>query len=458
MISMKKIGLLMCGALAAAVITTGFTATDASAASRKYVKSISDVKVGKDKVRSSGTYHVDLENDSATFKVSEDVNADKGASKGVTYSSSNRKVATVSSSGKITVKKEGTATITITSKGKNKSGDKVTYRFKLDVTDVSLSASLASTKLYPDQMYDLPATTLTVKSEGIESLKVTSSNTDIVSVQKKRTNVYTISAEGDAGLAYIKISGKSEGTGDAYSITKKITIVQTDSLVIPEDSSEITGITVSNVSFNDGASLTDLLYTDLPAIASKLDVAGLLGDDYDFTITINGYAYTATYDPDSKSMSYSKGDGTVVEIGDDFLDDREAADVTLTFPGTTNMADILSVLQEVKFTSHTYDISFDYAEEDEDSDYAGSYEISNLRYVNGYLYFTTDGISYKASIKTYTDDEEDFLYLYVINQTDLSKIDTLSSKAKAALLKKAKTAFADTALGQLLIDDLGIFY
>ena len=94
-------------ALLVMVMAVGSLSINASAATEKAVVSVSVGNV---------TYGVVTINKGKTFKLQPVVKVTGNTSKGVTYSSSNKAVATVSMFGTITAKANGSAVITVTSK------------------------------------------------------------------------------------------------------------------------------------------------------------------------------------------------------------------------------------------------------------------------------------------------------------------------------------------------------
>ncbi len=107
--------------------------------------------------------------------------------KAVTWKSSNKKYATVSSIGKITVKKAGVGkTVTITATAKDGSGVKATYKIKImkhKVTNVKLKASKKTIKA--GRKVVINAMVKTNGKKANKTLKWTSSNTKYATVTSK---------------------------------------------------------------------------------------------------------------------------------------------------------------------------------------------------------------------------------------------------------------------------------
>lgn len=127
----------------------------------------------------------------------------KGSSKKVTWTSSNRSVAAVSSSGVITAKKKGTATITAKANG-------VSAKCKVSVSNPTIRLSAKSVSIYKGKTRTLKAT-VTGKSKKVTW---TSSN----------KNVATVSSKG-------KITAKKKGTAvisaKANGVTARCTVYVT---------------------------------------------------------------------------------------------------------------------------------------------------------------------------------------------------------------------------------------
>lgn len=129
-----------------------------------------------------------------TYTISKTVSPSGAYTGGITYKSSNSKVATVNSSGKITAKKKGTATITVkTANGKTA---KIKITVKKAPTYIKLNAKSKTIKR--NRTYTVRAR---LTSGSAASIKYTSSN----------SKVATVSSSG-------KIKGKKKGT--AYITAK----------------------------------------------------------------------------------------------------------------------------------------------------------------------------------------------------------------------------------------------
>ena len=141
----------------------------------------------------------------------------KGASKAVKYTSSNKKVATVSSKGVVTGKKAGKVTITATSKKskKVKKTIKITVK-QLKPTQISLSSKAAM------KTGDKKALKATVKPAGVYCpLSWSSGNKSVATVDKKGN----VTAKAP-GTAVITVKSKEKNKKGKY-LTKKCTVTVT---------------------------------------------------------------------------------------------------------------------------------------------------------------------------------------------------------------------------------------
>lgn len=158
--------------------------------------------------------------------------------KTVTYKSSKPSVVSVSSKGKLTIKKNGTATITVTSKSNKKKSDKIKIKVVTGTTKVKISSISGATKsgsgykLVTGKTATVKATA-TPKSAKNKSLSYKSSNTSIA----------TINSSG-------KITAKKPGTVTITAQTKTYTKVKKATVKLTVTPPAITGVT-----FNAGAVL-----------------------------------------------------------------------------------------------------------------------------------------------------------------------------------------------------------
>lgn len=145
-----------------------------------------------------------------------------GASKAVTYKSSNKKVVSVSSTGMLTAKKKGTATITVTSKANKKKKDTVKITVKQAVTGVAASVKK------PLASYNKVYSIIKGKTYTI-SAKITPSNASNkkVGYKSSKKSVASVTSAGKlkakkTGTAKITITAK-DGSKQAASFNVYVT-------------------------------------------------------------------------------------------------------------------------------------------------------------------------------------------------------------------------------------------
>ncbi len=162
----------------------------------------------------------------------------KGASKAVKYTSSNKKVATVSSKGVVTGKKAGKVTITATSKKskKVKKTIKITVK-QLKPTQISLSSKAAM------KTGDKKALKATVKPAGVYCpLSWSSGNKSVATVDQKGN----VTAKAP-GTAVITVKSREKNKKGKY-LTKKCTVtvtakeVKVSGLTFAEKEKTLTGL------------------------------------------------------------------------------------------------------------------------------------------------------------------------------------------------------------------------
>ncbi len=283
-------------------------ATESSAATKKAVKSIT--------VKNLPAKTLTLKK-GKTFKLKVTVKVTGGASKAVTYSSSNKKVATVNSSGKIKAKKKGKATITIKSKADSSKKVKIKVTVGTPVTKVSLNTTSAT--MVVGKKMTLKAT---VKPTKASNKKV------VWSTSNKK--VATVSSKGvvkavKAGTVKITATAKD---GSGKKKTCKIKVVNP--------------ITVKSVQVLNGSSLKVTLSDTWSYDASGFTVK---------TKTTAGGTYNKQLVVDSVSTS-DKKTYTINLNTESYIYENEYVQVTIATFG--NKAE---TVYTKKATSYTYDSS-----------------------------------------------------------------------------------------------------
>lgn len=123
------------------------------------------------------------------------------ADQACTWSSSNATVASVSSNGKVTAKKTGSATITV------KSSKGLTAQCKVTVKNppTSVNTNPTSLTLGKGETHTISESTNSGSYANAANLKWSSSNTSVATVKKGSGNKATVTAKG-VGTAYVKIT------------------------------------------------------------------------------------------------------------------------------------------------------------------------------------------------------------------------------------------------------------
>lgn len=150
--------------------------------------------------------------------------------KGFSFKSSKKSVATVSSKGKITAKKPGTTTITITSKDSKKKTAKVKVTVKASATKVTLSGTKTSMTVGDKATFKA---TVSPKN-STDKVKWTSSNTKVMTV-------------GSNGAVVAKAAGTAKITAKAGKKSASVTVtVKAKSITPPTPTVvDVTGVTVN---------------------------------------------------------------------------------------------------------------------------------------------------------------------------------------------------------------------
>ena len=268
----RKLSVALCGLIAASVVSVGIAAP-AQAAPKKYVKEISSVTVDGKKVKKNATYKMYLGD---TAKIKAAVKVKGSAVKSVTFSSSKKSVATVSSKGTLSAKKAGTATITVKTKANKANGKKATYSFKVKVNKSKLTASVNKSTLTRTGSTKTPTAKLTVKAAGVKSstIKASSSNTGVVALKKNSTTSYTLSGK-KAGTATITVKGTAANK-KTLKATLKVTVKDQKATGLSVSSAK-NSLTVGEQNDVKVTVKGDPVVTGYTVTSSKTDVASVSG-------------------------------------------------------------------------------------------------------------------------------------------------------------------------------------
>lgn len=140
----------------------------------------------------------------------------------LTWTSSNKKVVTVSSKGKVTAKNAGTATIT----AKTKSGDKITCKVTVSksvVKAMTITLNKTTLNLYIGDSSNLKVTVLPTNATYKNNIYWHSSNEDVATVDKNGN----IKAVGE-GIAYISASCYVLGVNNNLNIQTDCEVIVTN--------------------------------------------------------------------------------------------------------------------------------------------------------------------------------------------------------------------------------------
>ncbi len=158
-----------------------------------------------------------------TFTLKTKVEKTGSVSTAVKFKSSNTKVATVNSKGKITAKKNGTAKITVTSKANSKKKVTITVTVGKPVTKVKLNKTKATVNV--GKTVTLKATVTPTKASN-KKVVWTSSNTKVAKVNSKG-KVTAIKA-GTAKITATAADGSGKKKTCTITVTNKVTKVTLD--------------------------------------------------------------------------------------------------------------------------------------------------------------------------------------------------------------------------------------
>ncbi|MBQ2800624.1 MAG: Ig-like domain-containing protein [Lachnospiraceae bacterium] len=218
----------------------------ATPAPENYVK-VKSVKLNASKI-TVGT--------KATFTLTATVNPTNAKYKNITWSSSNKKVATVSKKGKVTAKKAGTATITaLTKDGKKatckvtvKTGVKVTYKLaggKNNGLNPTYVAKNTKTKLYAPTKKGSTFKGWYVNNKKVTSIKTKKAIKVTAKWEKVKVNAAKIKSAKASGkkitVKYAKVKG-ANGYEVSYSTNKKFAKKKTTTVTTKK-----TSVTIKNL-------------------------------------------------------------------------------------------------------------------------------------------------------------------------------------------------------------------
>ncbi len=218
-----------------------------------------------------------------TLKLKTSVAPSNASKKTVTYKTSNKKVATVDKKGKVTAKKAGTATITVTAAdgSKKKATTKVTV---FDTKIKKATVTPAKATLYVGKSVQLKTKVTSPKKGAVNAFTWKSSNTKVATVDAK-------------GKVTAKKAGTATITGTAadgskVKVTSKITVKQYVTSVKLTDTSVTIGekVTVKATVAPSNASNKSLTWKTSDASIATVDGSGVVTGVKAGTVTITATA------------------------------------------------------------------------------------------------------------------------------------------------------------------------
>lgn len=245
----------------------------------------------------------------------------------VKYSSSNKKVATVSTKGVITVKKAGKAVITVKSSAKGNKTAKINLKAVKGVKSMSLSTSKVS-------VTEGEAATVTATVKAVAKVKTT------VTAKSDDTSVVTASVvAGKNGVSTVKLTAVKAGTatvtvapkyGSAKAKTIKVTVNAKP--VAPVAEKEFTKVVFTNKGDNEVTVKGSVKVSGVKSVEAIEKVLAAVGGDYSVTVagkTVDVKAGKATQDL-SKLVNKT----------------AEKTDVTIV--STKKISDVLALVEAMK--------------------------------------------------------------------------------------------------------------
>ena len=182
------------------------------------------------------------------------------------WSTSNKKIATISSSGVVTVKKAGTVTFTLKHSGGKKVSLKVKFIKTSPLTGISVSPN--GSQVSPGTTKQMTATLSPSNAGPLVSLRWWSSNTDVATVNQK-------------GL----VTAVSTGTAVIYALDENSQIYGAASIVVsvPPVYRAIVAVEPTDVDFGDGLIGYSTRQTDLNTIVKVLGQQNYDGQKWSIT-------------------------------------------------------------------------------------------------------------------------------------------------------------------------------
>lgn len=305
----------------------------------------------------------------------------KASNKKVTFKSSKKSVATVSSTGKITAKKAGTAKITVTAKDGSKTKKVITVYVLNKKISKSKKITSMSAKLDKDVLYagDTANVVVTVNdTAALKKYSFKSDNTKVAKVDATSGKVTAVAAGKTVVTAYAMDGSGKKATVEVTVSTKEVvTPTETKTVITPAQgkTAEVT------VSFNGDAA-------KVAADINKLvKAAGVLKDGQDIKVKVNGKEATLVL----KNGEVMVAGKTKVETLADYIAGKKAENDKVTMTYTAEAAKAVAAVEMVKLvaagTTYTYDVTID------------GHKATSMVISNDGIKVVVDGKAYDAAVK-----------------------------------------------------------
>ena len=305
----------------------------------------------------------------------------KASNKKVTFKSNKKSVATVSSTGKITAKKAGTAKITVTAKDGSKTKKVITVYVLNKKVSKSKKITSMSAKLDKDVLYagDTANVVVTVNdTAALKKYSFKSDNTKVAKVDATSGKVTAVAAGKAVVTAYAMDGSGKKATVEVTVSTKEVVTPAEAQTVITPAQGKTAEVTVS---FNGDA-------TKVAADINKLvKAAGVLKDGQDIKVKVNGKEATLVL----KNGEVMVAGKTKVETLADYIAGKKAENDKVTMTYTAEAAKAVAAVEMVKLvaagTTYTYDVTID------------GHKATSMVISNDGIKVVIDGKAYDAAVK-----------------------------------------------------------
>lgn len=340
-----------------------------------------------------------------------------GTSKKVTWSTTNKAVATVTSKGKVSAKKAGTATIRAKVSGK-------TYSCKVTVKNPYLNATKKSIYV---------GSTFTLKITGTKAKSWKSSNNAVASVAN--TGKVTAKKAGTATITCVGTNGKSYTckitVTNPYlnAVEKTLHIGESVNLTITGTQAKAWNSSNVSVAVVSGSGEV----TAIEAGTAAITCTGTNGKNYTCNITVQGHdEVTEIKRPTTTEDGYNKTYCTVcgTELSYTAIKAEECSDVLMSGSEFNTFVDNYRNIKKIVFTDEEVQTKFEWM------DVSDQQDGSVLAWVDDFtLYVTTiDGKTLYAN----EDSEGMFSYLRSLEEVKFDNFDISKTKDLSSMFRGCK--------------------